>query len=238
MPLAMKKAEISAEIVEYIVETFRPRERPVVVFWKETINAYRAKCGETRFRLHGDGLATRQDFRKYGPAVIALLRGRYKLTVATVGADARSKVKHGHPPDRWHPPEDWAGDADKAAEMRARDDKGWRDVLARACNPAAGMALFPREKYTDHPLVVGSLDRNARAGASHARNAVLAVDTACGLGTLSEPVGNAIRDGVIKVARQIIEDPHPLFPRAAEGQASLGGPDAPADGAANGPAAP
>lgn len=211
-----------AEIVAHIIEVHKPQDGPVVLMWKDLINAIYVK--ETGRPLWSrSGREVHEHFKKYGPTVLNILAQTYKLTIVKVstviiqpteferielpGCDPEEKpvggagLKHAARPDRSYP----------------RTDELYRGCISNTGNPTMGIVAFPPgTKQSDHPLIKYSLRGRMKAGSSHFMGVVKSVDTANDLGTLSAEARKEIRKVALPAVRQFTEESLPMFPRSID----------------------
>lgn len=198
-PRKTDKSTTVTAIVDHIIDTYRPQQAPCVLMWRELMNSFNRKGWAECPLWTRDDTACHEHWKKYGPAVVSVLKQQYRLTVVKVSGKIREVIKHGMPPDRGG----------------KRTDERYRACLPHATEMVRGIVVFPRNSQQDHPLIVASLDRRGRAAATGLENAVTAVDTANDLGVLSDSSREEIRGHVGTVARRAIEEKMPLFPRKA-----------------------
>lgn len=197
-PQTPKTATI-ASLTDHIIETYRPHESPCVLMWREIVNSFNRTNWPDCPLWTRDDRASHEHWKKFGPGVISELRRRHHLTVVKVSGKIRDLVRHGAPPDRGG----------------RRTDIAYRKCLPCAAEMVRGIVVFPRDSQQDHPLIVASLDRRGRASATGLQNAIVAIDTANDCGVLSLESRDEIRGRVGTVARQALEESHPLFPRGS-----------------------
>jgi hypothetical protein len=193
-------------ITDFIIETYSPQNKPIVLMWREIMAAYtRKNWADAPLSVWTrDSSAVHQHCKTYCPEVVKELESQYRLTVVKVNRHVRQMVAHGGNPkvDKVNP------DPSKTTKL---EPSQWRKCIPHPRAMAFGIVCFPRDQFADHPLVIAKLGRRVMAAANGFRNSIGNIDTANGLGVLSDDSRESIKAKVIPVVRQAIEESHPLF---------------------------
>ena len=188
-----KQDEID-KIADHIVETYRPFDAPIVLMWREVRNSFHLKLSPDHPVWARDDRRVHEDWNRYGKGVKRILEKR--ATVVTVSGEIRALVRHGHNPDL----------------SGKRTEAAYRSCIPSSSSPTYGIAIFPRDAYADHPLIVESRKRRASGAATGVTNAIGSVRAANDLGNLSSPLKDEIL-GMTKQAtdKAFVDDRYPLF---------------------------
>lgn len=198
-----RKAMTILKVVDHIIEIYKPQDGMIVLMWRETINGFHGKQSEGLPLWDRDSKAVHEHWKIYGPGVIHELRGKYRLTVVTINSNIREHLKHAEKPH-------FLG--------KVRTDQWYRSCVSGPNRLTMGIALFPRDTSSDHPLVVEYLKKRSKSASTGFENAVVAVNTANDLENLTDDSRDEIKGNMRTVAERAIEDKYPLFPnRRVEG---------------------
>ena len=204
MPSVMVKSKVAVLIAEFIIETLKPHERPVLILWRELMNAFNAQDGGGKTPWVRDDRSVHEHLKKFGPLVFRHLERHYKLTVVKVGRAIRQKLNHGQSPDRGG----------------SRTDAFYIGCLSSSSNKTMGFVAFPREIQTDHPLIAWSGKRRMKASCSQVVNVLDWVDRANDFRTLSDGTAQEIRGLTGPMIHHVVDQRYPLFPEAIDGPAT------------------
>lgn len=190
------KQLIIGQLVDFIVETYKPHDQACFLGWRELLNAKHAS-GKQEFPWHNrDTRAIHEHYKSYGKEVNRSLAKRYGLTVVGVNSKIRTLVKHGHSPDR----------------STRKTDERYLGCRPSSHNPTAGIVVFPKDQNQDHPLILGYIKTRVDDVESRATNTANYIDAAANHGVLSKERGEEEIKGLSKRVVDATTQKYPLFP--------------------------
>ena len=190
--------ETARQLAEYIIMTFKPHERPVVIMWREVMNGFNLKSNpEFTGILKADNRYTHESWLQYGPKVVVILESKYKITVVKVGNLIRKVADHGHYP---------------GVSKRYTPER-YKKCLCGPHAPTFGLVCFPKGSDIDHPLVVEAAERRCKSGTSHLKNSKFALDKANDYKVMSNHIHDTIERNMVPPIKAAFMDKYPLFPR-------------------------
>jgi hypothetical protein len=190
-----QKQLVIGQIADHIIEQYKPQSGPVVLMWREVMNAFHLKLNPDSPVWVRDDQSVHDHWKRYGPGVVKILKDR-RFTVVKVSRAIRGLVGHGRQPDRGG----------------RRTDQAYKDCLPSASNMVFGIVVFPRDTQEDHPLIVESRDRRCKRDATSLTNGVDSVRDANDLGNLSDGTCEEIIDGTHAVVQKAFTaEKYPLF---------------------------
>ena len=188
--------------VEFIITTYKPREAPIVLMWREVVTAYELQLyPDHPPRWPRDSDDVHRHWKQFGVPTAKVLRQQYKLTVVKVNRSIRDVIGHGKAPD----------------QSTKKNEAAYAKCLPSSSSPVFGMVVFPRDTSQDHPLIVLSNQRRCQAAGNTVKNSIDNVRTTNDLGCLSDDTAKEIVASTRKVVSVTFdEERYPLFRQLTE----------------------